>query len=261
VAGREPEETVARPASRQRWRSLTFLHWAYEPEQQVRFPVLRGGWLTISFLHWRHDPDVIQAMLPDGLEVDTYDGSAWVSMTPFLMADQRPPLLPSLGPLSTFPETNLRTYVCGPGGRDGIWFFSLEAASATMVLGARTFAGVPYHRGALSIDERGGLISYTGVRSGGSPAYRVVVRPGAPVEASDHDVWLTGRWRAYSRHVGRLLETPIAHEPWPLRAATVVGQEQTLTSAAGLAEAAGEPLVHYSDGVRDVRIGVSRIVG
>ena len=59
-----------------------------EAEEQVRFPVLRGGWLTISFLHWRHDADVIQAMLPDGLEVDTYDGSAWVSMTPFVMADQ-----------------------------------------------------------------------------------------------------------------------------------------------------------------------------
>ena len=74
-------------------------------------------------------------------------------------------------------------------------------------------------------------------------------------------MWLTGRWRAFSRHVGRLFETPITHEPWPLRAATVVELEQTLTSAAGLPEVAGEPLVHYSDGVRDVRVGVSRIVG
>jgi uncharacterized protein len=223
--------------------------------------VLRGGWLTISFLHWRYAAEVIQAMLPDGLEVDTYDGSAWVSMTPFLMADQRPPLLPTLGPLGTFAETNLRTYVRGPDSRDGIWFFSLEAARAAIVLGARTFAGVPYHRGTLSIDERDGLLSYTGVRRGGSPAYRVVARPGAPVEASERDVWLTGRWRAYSRHVGRLLETPITHEPWPLRAATVVELEQTLTSAAGLPESVDEPLVHYSDGVRDVRIGLSRIVG
>jgi uncharacterized protein YqjF (DUF2071 family) len=232
-----------------------------EAEEQVRFPVLRGGWLTISFLHWRHDADVIQAMLPDGLEVDRYDGSAWVSMTPFLMADQRPLFLPTAGRLGTFPETNLRTYVRGPGSREGIWFFSLEVASAAMVLSARAFAGVPYHRGSLSLDESDGVMTYAGVRRGGSPAYRVVVRPGAPVEASDHDVWLTGRWRAYTRHVGRLFETRITHEPWPLRAATVVELQQTLTSAAGLPEAAGEPMVHYSDGVRDVRIGVSRIVG
>jgi uncharacterized protein YqjF (DUF2071 family) len=231
-----------------------------EAEEQVRLPVLRGGWLTISFLHWRHDADVIQAMLPDGLEVDTYDGSAWVSMTPFLMADQRPLFLPTAGRLGTFPETNLRAYVRGPGGREGIWFFSLEAASAGMVLGARAFAGVPYHRAALSIHASDGVMTYAGVRRGGSPSYRVVVRPGAPVEASEHAGWLTGRWRAYTRHVGRLFETPITHEPWPLRAATVVELEQTLTSAAGLPAAAGEPLVHYSDGVRDVRIGASRIV-
>ncbi len=104
-------------------------------------------------------------------------------------------------------------------------------------------------------------MTYAGVRRGGSPSYRVVVRPGAAVEASEHAVWLTGRWRAYTRHVGRLFETPITHEPWPLRAATVVELQQTLTSAAGLPEAVGEPLVHYSDGVRDVRVGVSRIVG
>ena len=231
-----------------------------EPEERVRFPVLRGGWLTISFLHWRHDPAVIQAMLPAGLQVDTYDRSAWVSMTPFLMADQRPLVLPTAGRLGTFPETNLRTYVRGPSGRDGIWFFSLEAASAAMVFSARTFAGVPYHRGTLSIDERDGVMTYAGVRRGGSPSYRVVVHPGAPVEASEHAVWLTGRWRAYTRHVGRLFETPITHAPWPLRAATVVELEQTLTSAAGLPDAVGDPLVHYSDGVRDVRVGGSRIV-
>ncbi len=254
-----------------------------EAEEQVRFPVLRGGWLTISFLHWRYDADVIQAMLPDGLEVDSYDGSAWVSMTPFVMADQRPLFLPTAGRLSryvrssvrvpprgtsdtrrridTFPETNLRTYVRGPVGRAGIWFFSLDAASAAMVLSARTFAGVPYHRGELSIDESDGVMTYAGVRRGGSPSYRVAVRPGAPVEPSEHAVWLTGRWRAYTRHVGRLFETPITHEPWPLRAATVVELQETLTSVAGLPKAVGEPLVHYSDGVRDVRIGVSRIIG
>jgi uncharacterized protein YqjF (DUF2071 family) len=231
------------------------------PEEAVRLAVLRGAWLTISFLHWRFDADTIQAMLPGGLVVDTYDGSAWVTMTPFLMADQRPLFLPTAGRLGTFPETNLRTYVRGPRGREGIWFFSLEAASTAMVLGARTFAGVPYRRGTLSIDESDGVMTYIGVRRGVSPPYRVVLRPGAPVQASEHDVWLTARWRAYTRHVGRLFETPITHQPWPLRAARVLELEQSLLACAGLATPVGEPLVHYSDGVRDVRIGVSRIVG
>jgi uncharacterized protein len=231
-----------------------------EPDEQVRFPVLRGGWLTMSFLHWRYDTSVIQAVLPEGLEADTYDGSAWVTVAPFLMADQRPPLLPTIGRLGTFPETNLRTYVRGPDGRDGLWFFSLEAANAAFVGGARAVVGAPYHRASLSIDERQ-EIRYAGVRHGGSPSYRLVVRPGAALEPTERDVWLTARWRAYTRHLGRLWETPVTHEPWPLRAAKVSELEETLTAAAGLPAPVGEPLVHYSDGVRDVRIGVSRILG
>ncbi len=74
-------------------------------------------------------------------------------------------------------------------------------------------------------------------------------------------MWLTSRWRAYTRHLGRLWETPVTHEPWPLRAASVLEVEESLTAAAGLPAPVGEPLVHYSDGVRDVRIGVSRVVG
>ena len=230
-------------------------------EETVRTAVLRGGWLTLSFIHWRYDADVIQAMLPDGLVVDTYDGSAWVTLAPFLMSDVRPPLLPTTGRIGTFPETNLRTYVRGPRGRDGLWFFSLEADSAPMVLAARAVVGAPYFVGKLSIDERDGVITYAGVRRGGSPSYRVVVRAGAPIEPSERDVWLTGRWRAYTRHLGRWLETPVDHEPWPLREATVLELDESLTAAAGLPAPEGEPLAHWSEGVRDVRIGMSRVVG
>jgi len=230
-------------------------------EETVRTAVLRGGWLTLSFIHWRYDADVIQAMLPEGLAVDTYEGSAWVTLAPFVMADQRPPLLRTVGRFGTFPETNLRTYVRGPGGRDGLWFFSLEADNALFVLGARAVVGAPYHRASLSIDERDGVITYAGVRRGGSPSYRVVVRAGAPIEPSERDVWLTSRWRAYTRHLGRWLETPVEHEPWPLRGATVLDLEESLTAAAGLPAPEGEPLVHWTEGVRGVRIGMSRVVG
>lgn len=231
-----------------------------EPEDAARLAVVRGAWLTLMFVHWRYDPEVVQALLPDGLVVDTYDGSAWVTMAPFLMADQRPPLLRSLGRLGTFPETNLRTYVRGPDGRDGLWFFSLEADNAAFVMAARAVVGALYFRASLSIDEREDVITYAGVRRGGAPSYRLVVRPGAAIDPSERDVWLTARWRAYTRHLGRLLQTPVTHEPWPLRAAAVVELEETLTAAAGLPAPAGEPVAHYSEGVRDVRIGMSRAV-
>jgi uncharacterized protein YqjF (DUF2071 family) len=231
-----------------------------EPEEAVRFAVVRGAWLSLTFVHWRYESEVVQALLPDGLTVDTYDGSAWVTMAPFLMADQRPPLLRTVGRLGTFPETNLRTYVRGPDGRDGLWFYSLDADNAAFVMAARAVVGAPYYRASLSIDAREDVITYAGVRRGGSPSYRLVVRPGAAIELSERDVWLTARWRAYTRHLGRLWRTPVTHESWPLRGATVGELEESLTAAAGLPAPVGEPVVHYSEGVRDVRIGLTRAV-
>src|SRR4051812_24990704 len=104
------------------------------------FPVMLQGWHNISFFHWSCDPKLIQSRLPAELEVDTFDGKAWISVTPFLLTGLRPPLVPRyLG--QTFPETNFRTYVQGPKG-PGIWFFSLDAARLNAVVGARTTYGL-----------------------------------------------------------------------------------------------------------------------
>ena len=71
-------------------------------------------------------------------------------------------------------------------------------------------------------------------------------------------MWLTSRWRAYTHRFGRLWETPVEHEPWPLRDAAVDVLDETLTTAAGLPAPTAEPLVHFSEGVRHVRFGASR---
>ncbi len=237
---------------------------AYGAEQRVRVPALRARWLRQTFVHWPFPPDEVQALLPGELAVDVFDGAAWVSLTPFVMADVRPTGLPAVVPgLPAFTETNLRTYVRHPDGRDGLWFLSIEVACPLM-LAARA-VGVPYHQGTLrvSVDGDGAsydgsTVSYSGSRWGGGPSYRLAVSPGRPITPSERDVWLTSRWRAYSRRFGRLWETPVEHEPWPLADAAVDVLDETLTSAAGLSAPDAEPLVHFSEGVRHVRLGASR---
>ncbi|MFG2466108.1 YqjF family protein [Streptomyces canus] len=231
---------------------------AYGAEQRVRLPALRAGWLTQTFVHWPFPPEAVQALLPGGLVVDEYEGAAWVGFTPFVMADVRPPGVPaSLPGLPTFAETNLRTYVRHRDGRDGLWFLSIEVAFPPMV--AARAIGAPYNPGTLRVSTDGDTVSYSGSRWIGDASYRLVVRPGDPIEPTERDVWLTSRWRAYTRRLGMLWETPVEHEPWPLATAGVDVLEETLTAAAGLREAPlGEPLVHFSEGVRCVRLGPSR---
>lgn len=213
--------------------------------------------MTQTFVHWPFRPEAVQALLPEELEVDEYGGGAWVGLTPFVMADVRLPGLPAALPgLPTFAETNLRTYVRHRDGRDGIWFLSIEVAFPPM-LAARAI-GAPYNLGTLSVSVDGGTLSYTGSRWNGDASYRLHVRRGDPIEATERDVWLTSRWRAYTRRLGMLWETPVEHEPWPLAHATVDVLEETVTTAAGLAEAPlGEPVVHFSEGVRQVRLGLT----
>jgi uncharacterized protein YqjF (DUF2071 family) len=226
-----------------------------QPEDTVRWPVSFQGWSSLTFLHWRYPAEAVQRLLPDRVEVDTFDGAAWVSVTPFLLTAFRLGPLPPFGPLSTFPETNVRTYVRGPDGRDGLWFLSLEADSLPTVVAASVVYGVPYRWAEMSVD-RGDVVRYRSRRRGGDRAagHDITVRPGAPREPSALEDWLTGRWRAYTTVSRRLAVASVRHEPWPLHDVEVLALEETLVEAAGLPAPEGEPLAQWSPGVR-VRFG------
>ena len=229
----------------------------------MRWPLSQQRWLYMTFLHWAYDPAVVQALLPTGLEVDTHDGSAWVGLTPFLMTDFRLPITPSLPRVSTFPETNLRTYVRGPDGHDGLWFLSLEARSVPTVLAARACYGVPYYWADMAV-ECGQSVHYRSRRRppGATTAgHRITIVPRQPFrsgELSEFDHFLTGRWRSYTKILGRLCSAPVEHEPWPLWSADVEELDETLTRASGLGPPLEEPIVHYSPGVDSVRLGAPR---
>jgi uncharacterized protein YqjF (DUF2071 family) len=228
LAGRLPEERVDNPVTHQRWDSLTFLHWPFEPA-------------------------VIQRRLPRGFEVDTLDGVAWVSMTPFVMSF-RVAGLPPIPGIRLFPETNVRTYVHGPDGQDGIWFFSLEASSLPLVLGARAVYGVPYVWADMTVDV-GSTVRYRSRRRLGRPAgHDITVRPGPPCEGTELDHWLSGRWRGWTRVAGRDCSVPAEHPPWPLHEATVVELEESLLAANGLGRPGAPAVVRYSPGT-DARLG------
>jgi uncharacterized protein len=221
-------------------------------------PVMYQQWRRLTFLHWRYPADVLQVLLPAGLTVQTFDGSAWVGLVPFLMVGVRPPAVPALPWLSRFPETNVRTYVTGPDGRPGIWFFSLDATRLPAVLTARAGYGLPYFWSEMTVGVRGGRLGYRSRRRWPGPAGArcdADVVPGGPVDAGPLEQFLTARFRLYSRFAGRLVAADAEHGPWPLRAGRVGRLDQNLVQAAGLPDPAGEPLVHVSPGV-SVRIGL-----
>ena len=229
------------------------------PPEPVSVPVMRHRWATIAFLHWPYPAAEIQRLLPDGLEVEPWDGQAWVGLVPFEMT-VRPPIGPGA---VRFPETNVRTYVVGPDGRPGVYFFSLDAASPSAVTAARTTWQLPYFLARMAVERTGDAVRYQSERRRPGPAgagHDLTVRPGDPIATPDEfDNYLTARFTLWNTVAGAVMRTQADHPPWELQRGEVRELREDLLAAAGLPSPVGDPRVHFSVGV-DVRIGAPRRV-
>jgi uncharacterized protein len=231
------------------------------PPPRVARPVMYHRWTWITFIHWRYPPAVVQSMLPRGLTVQTFDGSAWIGLTPFLMQDVRAPAVPAVPWLSTFPETNVRTYAHDDRGRSGIWFLSLDAARLPAVLAARAGYRLPYFWSDMTVRLAGDRIGYRCRRRWPAPAGArcdaevEMDGPLAEAERDERAQFLTARYRLFTVIAGRLAAAEAEHPEWPLHRARVLHLDQDLLQRAGLPAPVGDPVVHASPGV-PVRIGM-----
>lgn len=226
---------------------------------RVARPVMVQRWADVVFLHWRYEPDVVQRLLPPGVTVDVYDGSAWIALVPFRMEGLGLPGLTPLPFVGTFPEINVRTYVYS-GRRRGVWFFSLDIDRLLATAVARSAYHLPYCFGVAEHRRDGDRVISNVARRWPRPrpeaSTEIEVRIGTPVDPEDELVqFLTSRWgliSATSR--GRLRYAPIDHPAWPLHRADVLHLDDHLVAAAGLPAPIGTPQALWSLGV-DVRVG------
>lgn len=99
--------------------------------------VMHQKWRDLLFLHWPISPALLRPLIPSRLDLDLFEGNAYVSLVAFRMMGVRPVGLPAVPRLSKFHETNVRTYVHFHGREPGVWFFSLDAANILAVKIAR----------------------------------------------------------------------------------------------------------------------------
>jgi uncharacterized protein YqjF (DUF2071 family) len=213
---------------------------------------MRMRWVDLLFAHWPIDPDAIRALIPTGLELDTYDGRAYLGIVPFGMEDVGPRGLPAPPIIGAFPELNVRTYV-RRGDRTGVWFLSLEAASRVAVEGARTFFHLPYFLADMELRREGEVVEYHSTRRdprGPAAALDIRYRPTGPVELAapgSLEAWLTDRMRvlAIDRR-GEVVRTEIAHRPWPLQPASAWIRDESMAAAHGLVLPDQPPHLRYA---------------
>lgn len=220
------------------------------------------SWQELAFLHFRAAPQPLARLLPTGVTLQQFDGSAWLGVVPFRMANVSPRGLHRFASWPEFPELNLRTYV-EVGGKPGVWFFSLDAASRLVVFGGRQFFNLPYFSAAMAQERRGEWVNFRSYRHGAAASFVGRYRGTGPefhAAPGAFEHWLTERYCLYaSSRSGALSRVDVHHAPWPLQQAEVEIEETNLIFAAGLTALADKPICHYSRGVDVISFAPERL--
>lgn len=220
---------------------------------------MRPQWNNLLFLHWDFAPELVAPLLPAGLELDLFEGRAYVGLVPFEMERVIPRFVPDLGRFghfySRFAELNVRTYVTRDGV-PGVWFFSLHAASSLAVLTARAWFNLPYFKARMRMRAANGGFDFWSKRLWPAPfdattRVRFAVAPAATSAAQPGslDEFLVERYALYSKRGNQLFRGRVFHEPYQVQSAQVAVLRETNLRAAGFKRPDSKPHVLFSRGV------------
>jgi uncharacterized protein YqjF (DUF2071 family) len=204
------------------------------------------SWHNLLFAHWPIEPAALRGMVPAELSLDLFEGRAWIGIVPFYMTNVA---LRWARPLAmAFPELNVRTYV-SVGGKQGVYFFSLDAANALAVFTARSLFELPYHRATMAVDVGARRVSYRSSRRNGTAELAATYGPVGAVHAPQPgtlEYFLTERYCLYTAGRGRVRRLEIHHRPWPLQTADAQIAVNTMADASGIGLPATAPLLHFA---------------
>lgn len=220
-------------------------------------PIMYQSWDKLLFMHWQMPAQILRHLIPDRLTIDTFDGTAWIGLTPFTVCNAHPIFTPPLPFVSNFHEINVRTYV-SLDGVPGVWFFSLDANSLIAVTAARSFFHLPYWKANISLEQRDRTIIYASTREEAeSPAEfncTWTINDALPeAEPGSLDSFLIERYCLYTSNEEKLYRCRIHHQPWPLQRAELLAYASSMIEANKLPTPVGEPVLHCGGPV-DVEI-------
>jgi uncharacterized protein YqjF (DUF2071 family) len=206
-------------------------------------------WLDLLFAHWSLPVEALRPAVPTALPIDSFEGRAWIGITPFEVSGVRLRGTPPLPRISRFPEINVRTYTT-VDDKPGIYFLSLDAGSRLAVAGARRVFRLPYFRARMSIERAGGEVVYRSRRVTPEASLHVRYRADGPVlqaRPGTLEHFLTERYCLYTLdESSRIHRADIHHPPWPLQRAAAHFELNTMTASYGLVLPAERPLLHFS---------------
>ncbi|MGG1677746.1 YqjF family protein [Neobacillus sp. NRS-1170] len=220
-----------------------------------KYWIMRQTWKNLLFLHWPISLEKLRPYVPSSLQIDTYNGSAWLGVILFVIEGIYPRGISSVSVTPKFPEINVRTYVqCD--GKPGIYFLSIDVQNWASLNIAKRWYRLPYYSSEISFQKEGQSFQCQSVRKGNANTiisfkgkYFPVSEVYFPKEGTlDH--WLTERYCLYSSTNGvNIYCGEIHHQPWPLQKAEIEIVNNTLFTPFHFDLSEVKPTAYFSEGV------------
>ncbi len=204
-------------------------------------------WNNALFLHWKVPFHIIRRLVPEKLNIDTFDGNAYVSLVAFTMQKIRPRNLPSIKFISDFDEINLRTYIDNDN-KKGVYFLNIEAEKQLSALIARSLSGLPYEKSNIESTNKSYKSSHPLKGFYLDAEFEVKEQLSKKTEL---DNWLTERYCLYLDKGETVYRYDIHHKEWEIK--NIELNQLNLNYSIGELNLTDIPnLTHYSHGVKVV---------
>lgn len=210
--------------------------------------VLLQKWEHLLFIHLPVSRNALAGQLPKGVELDTYDGQAWISIVAFKVSKNRFRYLPGTPYLRPMLQLNVRTYV-KRNGEKGVYFFTMDTNKFVVVLGAK-IVHAPFLHADMRMETSADAYYLESSRKGDMAAkFKASYTPEEAAfypEKESLDYWLLERYIFWSYIKDSLYRGDIQHKRWQIQKAKVHIEKQTMVSFLPKEFLGGNPVIHYA---------------
>jgi uncharacterized protein YqjF (DUF2071 family) len=214
-------------------------------------------WNDLLLAHWPVPAPSLAPLLSAGLQMDTFQGTAWLGVMPFWIDRVKVRGVPPLPGTGGFPDLGLLTYVREEQTRTrGVYCLSLDASNLLAVAAGRAIFHLPYHLAEMRMAERGErefsfssrrrfairpVVFKARYRGLGPTARLAENRPGTlEYFLMERDCLFT------SNREGQSIRANMRQVFSPLEEAEAEIEENSLASALGIKLPDQKPVLHYS---------------
>jgi uncharacterized protein YqjF (DUF2071 family) len=184
---------------------------------------LTAEWRYLAMLNYEIEPAVLAPFVPQGTELDSFDGKIFVSVVAFLFLDTR------IGGIAipfhrNFEEVNLRCYVrrkADDGWRRGVVFIKELVPRSAIAFVARKFynenyVSLPMSHRIEKVQEEVKSVSYSWRLDGYKSILKLAVHgPAQPLVNGSIEEFITEHYWGYARQRdGSTMEYRVEHPRW-----------------------------------------------